>query len=149
MWTPIGSDLEVLAVPAAHTALECDSAGESRYAGYLLRSNGITIYHARDTIPHPEIFASLAGERIDYALLPVNERNYYRDRDGITGNMTVREAFQMTIDLGASTLIPTHWDMFAPNRVHPAEIELLHRMEAYPFSLEIMPAGAVKLLAAR
>ena len=45
-------------------------------------------------------------------------------------------------------MIPIHWDMFARNRVHPAEIELLHRLEAPPFSLEILPAGAVKLLAA-
>ncbi|MGH8048620.1 MAG: MBL fold metallo-hydrolase [Chthoniobacterales bacterium] len=145
-WNLLAPGLEVRAIPAAHLELERNAAGEPRSIGWLLRADGITLYHAGDTIPHPEIFASLAGERIDYALLPVNERNFYRDRDGIVGNMTVREAFRMAADLGVRTLIPIHWDMFAPNRVHPAEIELLYNLETPPFSLEVMQAGALKLL---
>lgn len=141
VWTAVSSDLEIRAVPAAHLELERDAAGESRFVGYLLRSGGVTVYHAGDTIPHPEIFKSLAGERIDVALLPVNERNYYRDQAGIIGNMTVREAFRMAADLGVAALIPIHWDMFALNSVHPAEMELLHKLEAPPFSLEVMHAG--------
>lgn len=140
-WTPLAPGVELRAVPAAHTALERDATGESRYVGYLLRAAGLTLYHAGDTIPHPEIFAALAGESIDYAFLPVNERNYYRDRADIVGNMTVREAFQMAADLGAKTLVATHWDLFAPNRVHPEEIALLHRLESPPFRLAIWPAG--------
>jgi L-ascorbate 6-phosphate lactonase len=145
-WTTLAPGLDIRAVPAAHLDLERDSAGECRYVGWLVRSGGITIYHAGDTIPHAEIYKSLAGEQIDCALLPVNERNFYRDRDGIVGNMTVREAFRMASDLGVRMLVPIHWDMFAPNRVHPAEIELLHKLEAPPFSLELMHAGDVKLL---
>ena len=148
-WTVLGNGFEIRAVPAAHTALERNSAGECCFVGYLLRSGGITLYHAGDTIPHPEIFESLAGESIDFALLPVNERNYYRDREDIIGNMSLREAFRMAADIGARTLIPLHWDMFAPNSVHPEEIELLYKLEAPPFSLELMRAGAVKLLTAR
>ena len=146
VWSELAPGLEIRAVPAAHVALERDAKGESRYIGYLLRSGGVTLYHAGDTIPHPEIFESLAGERIDCALLPVNERNFYRDREGIVGNMSVREAFRMAADLGAATVVPLHWDMFSSNSVHPAEIELLHELEAPPFSLEIMRAGTVKLL---
>jgi len=145
-WLELTPGLDIRAVPAAHTELERDGAGEWRYVGYLLRVGGMMVYHAGDTIPHREIFADLAGERIDWAFLPVNERNYYRDRDGIVGNMSVREAFQMAADLGVRTLVPIHWDLFAPNRTHPAEIELLHQLERPPFALEILPAGAERAL---
>lgn len=145
-WTELGNDLAVRAIPAAHVTLDRSPGGEWRSVGFLFRAGGVTIYHAGDTIPHPEIFSALAGESIDFALLPVNERNYYRDRAGIVGNMTLREAFQMATDLEARTVIPTHWDLFAPNRTHVEEIETLHRLERPPFSLEVMTAGAVKLL---
>jgi L-ascorbate metabolism protein UlaG (beta-lactamase superfamily) len=145
-WLPLGGGMSVRAVPAAHVDLERSEVGECRYLGYLLRLGAVTVYHAGDTIPHAEIFTALAGEQIDVALLPVNERNFYRDRDGIVGNMTVREAFQMAVDLRAGTLIPVHWDLFAPNRTHLAEIELLYELERPAFSLEILPAGTVKTL---
>jgi L-ascorbate metabolism protein UlaG (beta-lactamase superfamily) len=143
-WIDLGGGISLRAIPAAHVELERNAAGEWRYVGYLLRVGSTILYHAGDTIPHPEIFASLAGEHIDWAFLPVNERNFYRDRDGIVGNMTVREAFQMAADLGVRHVVPIHWDMFAPNRTHIAEIELLHQLEQPPFILELLPAGATR-----
>ena len=140
-WSQIAPALSCRAVPAAHTEIHRNSKGELRDVGYLLKIGAVTIYHAGDTIPHPEIFAALAGEGIDIALLPVNERNHYRDAHGIIGNMTLREAFQMATNLGVKTLIPTHWDMFAPNSVFPEEIELLHKLLAPPFKLKILQAG--------
>ena len=140
-WTQIAPGLSLRAVPAAHTEIHRNSEGEIRDVGYLLKLGETTFYHAGDTIPHPEIFSALSGEAIDIALLPVNERNFQRDAQGIIGNMTLREAFQMAIDLQIKTLIPTHWDMFAPNSVFPEEIELLHKLLAPPFELKILHAG--------
>ncbi len=140
-WTQIAPGLSLRAVPAAHTEIHRNSEGELRDVGYLLKLGETIFYHAGDTIPHPEIFAALKGEGIDIAFLPVNERNFYRDAQGIIGNMTIREAFQMAIDLQIKTLIPTHWDMFAPNSVFPEEIELLHKLLAPPFELKILYAG--------
>jgi L-ascorbate 6-phosphate lactonase len=140
-WTRLAPDLSLRAVPAAHTEIHRSPNGECRDVGYVIKLNAILVYHAGDTIPHPEIFAALRDEPIDLALLPVNERNHYRDAQGIIGNMTLREAFQMATDLGVTTLIPTHWDMFAPNSVFPEEIELLHKLHAPPFELKILHAG--------
>lgn len=140
-WTHIAPGLAIRAVPAAHTEIHRNSEGELRDVGYLLKIGNSTLYHAGDTIPHPGIFDALKGESIDLAFLPVNERNFYRDAQDILGNMTLREAFQMATDLGVETLIPTHWDMFAPNSVFPEEIELLHKLLAPPFKLKILQAG--------
>lgn len=145
-WAELAPGVAVRAVPAAHPELEKNSAGEWRCVGFLLRLGGTTIYHAGDTSPHPAIGDALAGETIDVALLPINERNFYRDRAGIVGNMSVREAFQMAIELGARTLIPIHWDLFAPNRVYPEEVAALYERESPPFGLEFLPAGGEKQL---
>jgi L-ascorbate 6-phosphate lactonase len=140
-WTELAPDFAIRAVPSAHTEVHRNTDGELRDVGYLLRTGQTTIYHAGDTIPHPEIFEALQGESIDIALMPVNERNFYRDAQGIIGNMTLREAFQMAADLRVQTLIPTHWDMFTPNSVFPEEIELLHTLLKPPFRLKILRPG--------
>lgn len=140
-WILLAPGLSLRAVPAAHTEIYRSPDGECRDVGYLIKIGETVFYHAGDTIPHAGIFAALEDEKIDFALLPVNERNYYRDSQGIIGNMTPREAFQMAADLDVKTLIPTHWDMFAPNSVFPEEIELLHSLLAPPFELKILHAG--------
>jgi L-ascorbate 6-phosphate lactonase len=145
-WTQLTPDLSLRAIPAAHTEIHRSPSGECRDVGYLIQLGTCMLYHAGDTIPHPEIFAALQNESIDIALLPVNERNHYRDAQGIIGNMTLREAFQMATDLGVKILIPTHWDMFGANSVHPKEIELLYQLHTPPFALKILHAGQSLLL---
>ncbi len=141
-WVQLTEGLSVKTVPAAHTNLERNEKGQLRYAGFLFRHNGKLFYHAGDTIPHPEIFQSIKAEgAVDYAFLPVNERNFFRDQKGIIGNMSIREAFEMAAELKTKVLIPTHWDLFEPNCVFPEEIEFLHKKLAPNFSLQISPVG--------
>ncbi len=139
---PLSEDLMVRSVPAAHTELRRAEDGEVQDCGYLLKSSkGRTVYHAGDTIPHPEIFASLEGETIDLALLPVNERNFFRDEAGIIGNMSVREAYQMADRLQASTIVPTHWELFAPNCTPREEIEMIYRIASPSAALRVLASG--------
>lgn len=129
-------------VPAAHTTIERDPDGNLTCVGYVVHAGGKTIYHAGDTIPDQQIADSLQRfHPVDCALLPVNERNFYRDRAGIVGNMTVREALQFAVDLGAARLIPIHWDLFTPNSVFREEIELLFRLLRPPFEMTILECG--------
>lgn len=137
----IDSHVHVRVVPAAHTELETNAEGQSRYVGYLIKFGERVLYHAGDTVPHPAIFESLAGEKIEFAFLPVNERNFFRSEAGIVGNMTPREAFLMACRLGAKTLVPTHWDLFAPNSTFPWEIEQLHQKTAPEVGLRFLPCG--------
>jgi L-ascorbate metabolism protein UlaG (beta-lactamase superfamily) len=141
-WQPLAPDVEFRAVPAAHLELDRDAAGRLRFAGYLLRFGGRLLYHAGDTIPHPEIMAAVrAAGAPDWAFIPVNERNHYRSRADIIGNMSVREAFQFGAELGVKRFVPTHWDLFAANSTSVAEIELHYREMRPPFALELMPVG--------
>lgn len=139
-WIPLANGLRVRPVPAAHTEVERDESGYLRFLGYVLDYRGSLIYHAGDTSPDTEIFEVLKDlGPIDVALLPVNERNFFRDRRGIIGNMSVREAFQMAEEIGTKTLVPMHWDMFAPNCVYREEIELLYRLMKPPFAMVLEP----------
>jgi L-ascorbate 6-phosphate lactonase len=114
-----GAGLAYTAIPAAHYAYEVDEAGHSRWMGFLIECNGVSLYHAGDTLVIPELLAALAGKPIDIALLPFNGRDYFREQRGVVGNMGPREAVGLASQLGAGVLIGIHNDLFEHNRVNP------------------------------
>jgi len=134
--------LSASATPAAHPQVETDEHGDWLYVGYLLQWQGRRLYHAGDTALTDQVFQHLSQlGPIDFAFLPVNEINYFRNRRGIIGNMSIREAFGLADELGISCVIPTHWDMFAANQVYREEIELLYEKLAPSFALKINPTA--------
>ncbi|MCI5224227.1 MAG: MBL fold metallo-hydrolase [Candidatus Electrothrix sp. AR4] len=137
---PLSEDWIVHPIPSAHPELDRDAKGRFRCLGYVMQSGNQTIYHAGDTSVDQEIINAVKriGE-IDIAFLPVNERNWFLDRCGIIGNMSIREAFQFAEEIGARTLVPTHWDMFQVNSVFREEIEFLHTKLSSKFTLSFDP----------
>jgi L-ascorbate metabolism protein UlaG (beta-lactamase superfamily) len=111
--------LAYTATPAAHYAYEADAAGYSRWMGFLIELNGVTLYHSGDTIVFPELLDALKGWSIDLALLPINGRDFFRERGNIVGNLWPREAAELATELKARVLIATHNDLFATNRIPP------------------------------
>lgn len=103
--------------PAAHYQFEVDSQGRARWMGFLIECNGVTLYHSGDTIIFPELLQALADTPIDIAILPVNGRDYVREKDSIVGNMWPGEAVLLAQQIGAKVLLATHNDLFASNRV--------------------------------
>lgn len=139
-WFPLGENLRVYPTVAAHPEIEIDPYGDSRYVGYLIEYQGRRIYHSGDTLLNTSIIEAVqAFKPIDVAMLPVNECNYYREKCGIIGNMSIREAFQFATDLQVNTLVPMHWDMFAPNSVYPEEIETYYQLTHPPFRMVLNP----------
>ncbi len=139
-WIGLAPGLRVHPVPAVHPTLERDAQGCSHFLGYVLEWNGRRLYHAGDTSLDQRLLDGLeALKPIDVAFLPVNERNFYRERRGIIGNMGLRDAFGFAADLEVRTLVPMHWDMFAPNSVYPEEIELLFKLMNPPFGMVLRP----------
>ncbi|HET9224491.1 MAG TPA: MBL fold metallo-hydrolase, partial [Roseiflexaceae bacterium] len=111
--------LAYTAIPAAHYGYEVDEAGRSRWMGFLFECNGVSLYHAGDTVVIPELLAALGGRRIDIALLPFNGRDAFRDERGTIGNLWPREVVALAGRIGAGVLIGIHNDMFETNRVSP------------------------------
>ncbi len=144
----LGGGATLTVIPAAHTERERDELGRDRYLGFYLKTAEVAIYHAGDTIPHEDLFRSLEGLVVDFAFLPVNERNFFRHKAGIVGNMTPREAFAFAEEIKARVLVPTHWDLFAPNSTFPWEVECLYGVQRPSFTLTFMPSGACYALSA-
>jgi L-ascorbate metabolism protein UlaG (beta-lactamase superfamily) len=108
--------------------VERDSEGRLRYCGYLLKLDGSLLYHAGDTMPYGEIVAAVNAEGYpDIAFLSCNERNVYRERAGIIGNMSAREMLAFASELQAKQVVALHWDVFRVNSVFPTEITGLAR----------------------
>ncbi len=137
-WMPLITGVRVHAVPAAHPTPDREPNGEWISIGYVLEFGALRYYHAGDTSPAQEIVAVVSKLAPSIGFLPVNERNYYRERAGIIGNMSVREAFAFAEEVGLRTLIPIHWDLFAPNQTHKSEIELLAAHSELPFAIEFL-----------
>ncbi|MDQ5817010.1 MAG: MBL fold metallo-hydrolase [Actinomycetota bacterium] len=120
----VGEPLEVAgatatAVPSAHTELERDPEGGYPYLGYVIEWNGVTLYHAGDTVIYDGLIETLGRWEIDVAFVPINGRDFFRTREGIAGNTDYREVAHLAEELDFGLVVPTHYDLFAFNAVDP------------------------------
>ncbi len=111
-------DLAYTPTPAAHYKFEVDDQGRARWMGFLIECNGVTVYHAGDTIIFPELLQALEGKQIDIALLPMNGRDFTREERSIVGNMWPGEVIDLAQRIKARVLIGIHNDLFAENRLN-------------------------------
>ena len=132
--------ITVFPIPAAHPEIQKNPRNQHQFVGYGITIGRHRIYHAGDTSLHPLVIQAARRYHPTHAILPINERNYYREKLGIIGNLTVREAFGLCEEIGARTLIPCHWDMFSVNSVCPREISAVyHSFHPRPsFRLKIL-----------
>ncbi|TDF98767.1 MBL fold metallo-hydrolase [Paenibacillus piri] len=114
-----GDGVRIKPVPAAHEELDYEPSRDHRFVGYLLELNGVTLYHAGDTVIYPGLIDSLKAERIDLGMLPINGRDAFRGAKGLIGNMNYREAAELAVAAEMETVIPLHYDMFAGNSEKP------------------------------
>ncbi|GHV95298.1 MBL fold metallo-hydrolase [Spirochaetia bacterium] len=118
---PLSPDISLSPVAAAHTDYEQDSNGNYTCLGYVIRGNGVGIYHAGDTLVTPRLVKTLqALKPIDIAILPVNGGDWKRTAEGIIGNMHIEDAVQLIQALDVDLAVPAHYDMMNNNSVNPA-----------------------------
>ncbi|WMT41275.1 MBL fold metallo-hydrolase [Paenibacillus sp. D2_2] len=125
------SKMKITVIPAAHEQLEQDDSGHYRSVGYVIELNGVTLYHAGDTVIYPGLTERIAEISPDVAMLPINGGDYYRREEGIVGNMNYREAAELAVRSNAETVIPLHYDVFAGNSEKPGYF-LDYLYERYP-----------------
>src|SRR3712207_4722887 len=111
--------VKITAVPSAHTELEHDPERGHAYLGYVIEWNGVTVYHAGDTVIYDGLIETLSAWPIDVAFVPINGRDYFRTAQNILGNTDFREAAQLAETLDFGLIVPTHYDLFAFNGADP------------------------------
>ena len=111
----LSKGLKVEVLPSAHEELVKDEAGHSRFLGYLLKLDGIVIYHSGDCVPFPGLLERLIAAGVDLALLPVNGRDEYRRLRNLAGNFTLVEAVKLCRDANIPFMLAHHVGMFEFN----------------------------------
>lgn len=123
--TPIRQHgLRVIPYPVAHPDFSVED-GHSRWLGFLMVVDNSCLFHAGDTIPVE--FSGSFPNTLDLAFIPINERNIFKEEQGIVGNMTCREALNWADRLNAKQWVPTHWDMFKGNDCPKEELDTISK----------------------
>lgn len=104
------------AVPAAHEQLETDDEGRHTHLGFVVRFGDHTVYFSGDTVWYDGLVDRVRPYDPDLALLPINGRDPSR---GVPGNLTGEEAADLGRAIGASWVVPCHFEMFEFNTVSP------------------------------
>jgi len=120
-------DLEVYALPAMHETFNQHPENGFPYLSYLLKLEGISLFHAGDTIPYDGQIERAAAHRIDLALVPINGRDDFRRGLAIEGNFTSAEAVAFAAAVRAGLTIPMHYDKFTINTADVNEFGRLAR----------------------
>lgn len=115
----LDKSVEIHVIPSAHETLKTNAAGEHHFLGFILRFDGITVYHSGDCVVYDGLAEQLRKWRIDLALLPVNGRSEFLSLRGVAGNMTFDEARDLCLAAGIRLMIPHHFGMFDFNTVDP------------------------------
>ena len=105
----------VYAIPAKHEQFDQHPRKGYPYLSYVINIDGITVFHAGDTIPYEGQAERVRKHKIDLAFLPINGRDQFRHRLGLEGNLTCEEAVQLALDIDAGLTVPMHYDMFTLN----------------------------------
>jgi L-ascorbate metabolism protein UlaG (beta-lactamase superfamily) len=110
----------IAALAVAHEQLDTDAAGRHHHLGYLVRTGEWAVFHSGDAVPYDgmadRLLSLLGGQPLDLALLPINGRKPERR---VPGNFWGDEAVRFAHDVGASLVVPMHYEMFAFNTETP------------------------------
>ncbi|HET8985839.1 MAG TPA: MBL fold metallo-hydrolase [Trueperaceae bacterium] len=123
--------VELVPIAAAHEAFDVVAGQGYPYLGFIVRLNGVCLYHSGDTIPYPGLIERLSSEQLDAAFIPINGRDARRHANGTAGNCSIEEALCVAHLAGAHLLVPHHYDMFTFNTADIEEFKV-RAGELYP-----------------
>ena len=112
--------ISVRAIAAAHEELNYGYKGHIRELSFHLAfKNGITVFFGGDMCLYPGLIEKIP-KPVTISLLPINGRSDARNRLDIVGNLTYQEAAELSAQIKANLLIPTHFDLYDINGEDPA-----------------------------
>ncbi|OGO05285.1 MAG: MBL fold metallo-hydrolase [Chloroflexi bacterium RBG_13_56_8] len=111
--------LRISAIAAPHEFFDRDPELGYPYLGYIVEVDGVTIYHAGDTLCYEGMISKLSQWSLDLAFLPINGRDAVRLASNCLGNMTFQEAVDLAGTLRPRLTVPGHYEMFDNNSEDP------------------------------
>lgn len=104
------------AIRAAHEFFDHDDKLGYPHLGFVIRLNGVTLFHAGDGVPWEGLIAAIAAHAPDIVFVPINGRDGPRLRRKCYGNFTFQEAVDLCGALQPKLCVPMHYDMFPGNQ---------------------------------
>jgi len=123
---PLGADetkeikgVKITGIKAAHEFFDEHPEFGFPYLSYVVEMNGVTFYHAGDTLLYEGLLITLQKWKLDGAFLPINGRDATRYKNHCLGNITFQEAVDLAGNLRPGLAVPMHYGMFAHNTEDP------------------------------
>ena len=113
-------------VPAIHTRYiqddgEKDANGDYSALGFIIKGEGISIYHCGDTWITPSLVQTLKNHApLNIAMLPINGTDWERTMQNCVGNVSYLDAAKLARTIPVDLVFPSHYDMMAFNSENPA-----------------------------
>jgi L-ascorbate 6-phosphate lactonase len=113
----------VTGIGATHGDTMEDAYREGPFLAYAMSAPGVaTLFHAGDSIPSAQLLGAVRALELEVFLLPINGRDWFRERAGFVGNMTAEEAARFAVEGGARVVVPMHYDAIRGNTAEPADL---------------------------
>ncbi|MCL5073224.1 MAG: MBL fold metallo-hydrolase [Actinobacteria bacterium] len=107
--------ITVETIPGKHNEFDYTKEYGFPYVGYILTIEGITIYHAGDTIYFDDLLEHLRNYDIQIAFVPINGGDKDRTDLGFMSNLQYYEAADLCANVAVDLIVPCHFDMFTNN----------------------------------
>ena len=118
--------LHVVPVLSSHAVHVQDGYGfgdpAGRFLGYCVTVGSAVLYHSGDTILYSGLSETLRKLKVQWVLLPINGRNFYREQHDIVGNLDAEEAVRLAEEIDAEAMVPMHYDAFTGNLADPSAV---------------------------
>ena len=110
----------VVPISTAHPSHKKDELGRNMNLAYAIQFGKIQLLHLGDTYLTEELLADLKVlSQIDVLMVPINGRSFFREQNGIIGNMSAEEGAELATELKPNLTIPMHYDMMKGNTADP------------------------------
>jgi L-ascorbate 6-phosphate lactonase len=114
--------IRVTAIKGKHEFFDEDPELGFPWLGYVVEADGLTFYHAGDTIMYEGLLAALkVWPHFDVMFIPINGRDAERYLRNCMGNFTFQEAAELAGELHPGLAVPAHYDMFIGNQEDPSK----------------------------
>ncbi len=115
-------NISIHAIPAAHRKITRDDENGYHFLSYLVQMDGLTIFHAGDTVAYKEQTEHLNSFSVDLAFLPINGRQ--PEKLKFEPNFGIDEAITFSKKVNAKMVIPMHYDIYTLNTANVADFVL-------------------------
>ena len=112
-------EFQITPFAAAHYH-KADLNGNPDCLSFLITIGDIKLFFWGDGILYDEIIDDLSIHHFNMFFAPINGRDWFREKEGIIGNINSRELAEICSKLNIDYVVPNHYDLFDYNSEIPS-----------------------------